>query len=294
MSNLLPPDFDAKKQQVRDAVEAFLTSGFRAYPDSDVRRAAEYSTLGGGHRWRPIVAVAAGEIFRDDALEIVLPGACGAELAHAASLILDDLPSMDDASFRRGKPAAHCVFPGWAVAMAPVFLVTMAYDISLKNDRVNSDKRVRAALDLCDAGQQMIAGQAMDVRQDSVDDDKKHLLQLYGMKSGALYAASARSGAILCDASQVEADKIYQAVMKLGLSYQFMDDIADVVASLEDVGKESGKDSDKTTAVDLFGVDGARKKAREFQGEGLKLITGFGSRADWLRQLIQEASWKTH
>jgi len=97
-------DFDATKADVRRAVEDFLTQLFAKAPDTDVARAAGYAALGGGHRWRALVAVAAGKIFRDDALQRVMPAACGVELAHAASLVLDDLPSMDDAAIRRGKP----------------------------------------------------------------------------------------------------------------------------------------------------------------------------------------------
>jgi geranylgeranyl pyrophosphate synthase len=76
-------------------------------------------------------AVAAGKIFRDDSLRLVLPAACGVELAHGASLVLDDPPSMDDAAIRRGKPCTHHAFPAWAADMTPVFLVTLAYRISL-------------------------------------------------------------------------------------------------------------------------------------------------------------------
>jgi geranylgeranyl pyrophosphate synthase len=104
-------DFDATKAEVRRAAEDFLVELFAKAPDTDVARAAGYAVLGGGHRWRALVAVAAGKIFRDDALQRVLPAACGVELAHAASLVLDDLPSMDDAAIRRGKPCTHRAFP---------------------------------------------------------------------------------------------------------------------------------------------------------------------------------------
>jgi geranylgeranyl pyrophosphate synthase len=96
-------DFDAAKAELRRAVEDFLTQLFAKAPDTDVARAAGYAVLGSGHRWRALVAVAAGKIFRDDSLRLVLPAACGVELAHGASLVLDDLPSMDDAAIRRGK-----------------------------------------------------------------------------------------------------------------------------------------------------------------------------------------------
>jgi geranylgeranyl pyrophosphate synthase len=285
-------DFTAEKAKVRAAVEAFLGHAFDQLPSSDVRDCARYVTLGGGHRWRAIVAIAAGTIFDDDALSIGLPGACGVELAHAASLVLDDLPSMDDAQLRRGKPCAHLAFPRWAVDMAPVLLVTMAFDISLANPRSNAERRVKGALLLSEAGQRMIAGQAHDVLQDYPADSRERLLlECYDMKSGALYAASAKAGAILCGANDDEAERVRVAGLNLGLSYQLMDDVADVSAAVADVGKTTGLDAGKWTAIDWLGVEGARKESRRFQEKGLAALDSFGAKADWLRRLVCEASY---
>lgn len=285
-------DFKGKKENVRRAVEAFLAAKFASYPDTEVSRAASYAVLGGGHRWRPIVAVAAGEIFDPNALTIGLPGACGTELAHAASLVLDDLPSMDDADLRRGKAATHLVFPAWVVDMTPVFLVTMAYEVSLDNDRVSVDRRLKAAQELSRAGLLMIFGQVADILQeDSSDEDR--LLGLYVQKSGALYAASGKAGAILCGANESDEIAVYDACMNLGIAYQLMDDVADVVAGVDEVGKRPGSDSNKFTSVDVYGLEGARTKSRSFQEKGLALLDRFGVEADWLRSLILEASWKS-
>lgn len=286
-------DFDAAKKDVRQSVEQFLRRAFAVYPETDVSKVAQYATLGGGHRWRAIVAVAAGKIFDDEALQIGLPGACGVELAHAASLVLDDLPSMDDAKVRRGKPCAHLVFPAWAVDMAPVFLVTMAYQISLENQRSTHERRVQSALLLSSAGLQMIAGQTKDILQDfTTGNPNQRLLECYELKSAALYGAAAKAGAILCGASDAEAAAIHVAGINLGLSYQMLDDVADVVAGVSEVGKHSGMDAGKWTAIDWLGVEGARKKSQEFQTMGLAALEPFGARADWLRSLICEASYK--
>src|SRR5438105_12806009 len=104
MPDLLPVDFHSANAQVRSAVEIYLEVAFDDRPLTDVREAARYSVLGGGRRWRAITTVAAGQIFDTDALGVTLPLACAVELAHAASLVLDDLPSMDNAKVRRGKP----------------------------------------------------------------------------------------------------------------------------------------------------------------------------------------------
>lgn len=287
-------DFDADKAEVRRAVDAYLARIFERQPDSEVARAARYAVGGPAHRWRAIAAVAAGRIYRDDALALVLPSACGVELAHAASLVLDDLPSMDDAKVRRGKPCTHHAFASWAADMAPVFLVTLAYRISLDNPAVPADRRVKAALELSKAGLAMIQGQSHDVLQDRSGngDEAAWLVECYRLKSSALYGASAMMGGILCGADDEEAARLYAAGVDLGLSYQFLDDVADVVAGIAEVGKESGMDEGKRTSVDLFGVDGARTRSRAFQAQALAHLEPFGPEADWLRTLVMEASWK--
>jgi geranylgeranyl pyrophosphate synthase len=286
-------DFDATKADVRRAVENFLVELFAKAPDTDVVRAAGYAALGGGHRWRALVAVAAGKIFRDDALQRVLPAACGVELAHAASLVLDDLPSMDDAAIRRGKPCTHRAFPAWAADMTPVFLVTLAYRISLDIPSVPAAARIKAALELSDAGMMMIEGQVHDMRQDlDVGASEAGLHACYRLKSAALYGAAAKMGGILTGADDKDAARLQAAGIDLGYAYQFLDDVADVVAGAAEVGKERGKDAGKCTAIDLFGVEGARRKASEFQSRSLSHLDRFGAEADWLRQLVTEASWK--
>jgi farnesyl diphosphate synthase len=99
-------------------------------------------------------------------------------------------------------------------------------------------------------------------------------------------------GGILTGADDEDAARLQAAGIDLGHAYQFLDDVADVVAGVAEVGKERGKDAGKCTAIDLFGVEGARRRASEFQARSLSHLEGFGAEADWLRQLVTEASWK--
>jgi len=288
-------DYSGAKVQIRTAVEDFLSAAFATQPDSEVARSAAYAALGGGHRWRAIAAVFAGRIFSDDYFARTLPAACGVELAHAASLILDDLPSMDDARLRRGKPCAHRVFPSWAVDMAPVFMVTLAYQMSLDNRAATEEQRVKAALTLSQAGLAMIEGQCRDVLPfDTPGDPEGWLTERYRLKSAALYGSAIRMGGVLCGANDAEAERLYKAGVELGLAYQFQDDVADVTAGLVEVGKESGMDAQKLTAIDLFGVAGARARAEDYQQRAVSNLKGFGPRADLLLRLVTEASWKAH
>jgi geranylgeranyl pyrophosphate synthase len=210
-------------------------------------------------------------------------------------MVLDDLPSMDDAAVRRGKTCTHLAFPAWAADMAPVFMVTLAYKISLDNPLVLPAARIAAALELSGAGLMMIEGQRHDMRQDlnGAASEEERLLRCYQLKSSALYGAAAKMGGILTGALDDEAMSLGAAGVELGLAYQFLDDVADVEAGVAEVGKERGMDAGKLTAVDLFGVDGARAKAHEFQARSLRLLECFGLEADWLRRLVTEASWKS-
>lgn len=291
---MLAKQFAVEIAKIRDAVERRLELEFDKLHPSEVRDAARYAALGGGHRWRAIVAVAAGRIFSPDALELVLPAACGVELAHAASLLLDDLPSMDNAEVRRGKPCTHLVFPDWAVDMAPAFLVNMAFEISLNNPRVSADRRVKAALELCASATQLMAGQVKDLKQEyAKSQDGEGLLECYRLKSGALFGSTVKGGGILCGASELESEKLYSVGLNLGTAFQFLDDIADVVAGVDDVGKDRGMDQHKWTSIDWLGLDETIKRSEEFQSNALEALDEFGPDADFLRSLVREANLRS-
>ncbi len=283
--------FQEFKVRVRQSVEEHLGGIFSAHPDTEVCRAARYAVLGGGHRWRAMGTIASGLIFRDDAFRVCLNPACAVELVHAASIILDDLPSMDDARIRRGKPCLHLRYPRWAVDMSPAFLVNMAYALILDNPEAAYEARVSAAVICSKAGAHMSVGQEMDVEQSSGENPREHLLDCYRMKSGALYAAATGAGAVICGADSNDAAVLSECGMHLGLSYQFLDDIADVDASVEETGKDTGMDVGKCTAVDLFGIAGAKTLASQFEYEALSRLEPYGPKAELLRCLIRSASW---
>jgi geranylgeranyl pyrophosphate synthase len=175
--------------------------------------------------------------------------------------------------------------------MAPVFLVTLSYELALNNPLASPERRVLTAVNLSRAGLNMIAGQASDVSVSPNESDEEHLLRRYRLKSGALYAAAANAGALLCGASADCGERINDAGMYLGLSYQFLDDVADAVGDSAIVGKDTGRDIGKPTATCLFGVEGARSRSQQFQDQALDCLSSFGAEADRLRMLVTEASW---
>jgi geranylgeranyl pyrophosphate synthase len=284
--------FGEFKKRLRLGVEDALRGYLEAYAPSEVRRVAEYAVLGGGHRWRAMAAVAAGLVFHDDAFDVCMPSACSFELAHAASLVLDDLPCMDDARFRRGKPCAHLVFAPWAVALAPSFMVSTAYEITLASPLAAPERRVQAALVVAEAAEAMCRGQESDITDRAEDRTDDGLLGRYRLKTGALYAAATKAGAILGGADPEDAAALGECGMHLGLAVQFLDDTADVLAGVAEAGKEAGRDGGKVTATDLYGVEGARSRAAQFQEIALSKLQRFRPTADTLRNLISHANWE--
>jgi len=288
-------NFEDFKRVVRDSVDERLHEILITERRAQVADVAWYSVRG-GHRWRAMVVVAAGRIFRSDALVRCLPAGIGIELAHAASLILDDLPSMDDGKLRRGRPCAHLAFAHarWAVDLAPVFMVNLAYQIALHNEAVGYRERVESAQEMSRTSCAMIVGQELDVVQDheSADSDERRLLECYVAKSGSLYAAAAKVGAITAQATAEDQQELHQAGMELGMAYQFMDDVCDVTATSAQSGKTPGQDAGvKRTAIDLFGVDGARRRAGDYQDAALERLSKFGAGANTMRCIVRNASW---
>ncbi|MAG98555.1 MAG: hypothetical protein CMM08_17935 [Rhodospirillaceae bacterium] len=283
--------FEAFKKRVRQSVEQRLEEILSAKGDTEVCRAAKYGVLGGGHRWRATVTIAAGSIFDRNAMTICLPVACGVEMAHGASLLLDDLPSMDDADYRRGKPSAHLVFPAWVVHLAPMFLINTAYLVALDNPLAAPERRLAGAIEMSNAALLMIEGQEIDLSQPQSDDEQATMLRCYRRKSGALYASAARVGATFCGAVEEDRTAVYEACMNLGLSYQYLDDVADVEAGLGEVGKVPGNDVGKRTAIHFFGVGDTKIEAKRYQEIALSYLDRFGPEAEILRSLTRHASW---
>ena len=283
--------FTIFQKRVQRGVEDYLAKVFSRCPPTEVARIADYVTLNGGHRWRPMVVIASGQIFDDTSETKVMPAACGVEIAHAATILLDDLPSMDNALIRRGKPCAHLVFPAWAVDMAAAFLVNLAYTAILDNPLISAERRVAAALELSRTAQSLDEGQEKDVTQPPEHEEWEDVLTCYRLKTGSLYAASAKIGGILCGADAGEIDVLGRYGMKIGLSVQCYDDILDVVARAEETGKYPGNDMGKKTCVDFFGVKGAKELGDQFVEEALLELEQLNSRADLLRNLARQITW---
>ncbi|MBT2302982.1 polyprenyl synthetase family protein [Variovorax paradoxus] len=239
--------------------------------------AMRYAVLDGGKRLRPLLVFAASEAVGGQA-EAALRAACAVELIHAYSLVHDDLPCMDNDVLRRGKPTVHVKFGEADALLAGDALQALAFEL-LTPDGDSVAPAVQAKL--CRllaraAGSQgMAGGQAIDLASVGLALDEARLREMHRLKTGALLQGSVEMGAACggpVAAEALAALRDYGAT--IGLAFQVVDDILDVVADSQTLGKTAGKDaaSDKPTYVSLLGLDGARAQARELLAQALAAL----------------------
>ncbi|MFN2481924.1 MAG: polyprenyl synthetase family protein [Pyrinomonadaceae bacterium] len=232
-----------------------------------VHAAIRWSLFAGGKRLRPALVLAAGETFGARRAELMAT-ACAFELVHTYSLVHDDLPSMDDDDLRRGRPTCHVRFGEATAILAGDALQSLAFQTIAEDEGLDPTLRVRVVAELARAAgtpDGMVAGQSLDLAAESragVGADE--LDRIHGRKTGAMIAAAARCGAIIAGAAARELEAVSLYAARLGLLFQITDDLLDVTASAEDLGKTPGKDARalKATYPALHGLEAARGRAR--------------------------------
>ena len=227
-----------------------------------VHAAIRWCVFAGGKRFRPLLTLAVGQTF-GAANEKLLATACALEMIHTYSLIHDDLPSMDDDDLRRGRATCHIRFGEATAILAGDALQTLAFKTVAEDDELSALKRMQLVREIARASgtpEGMVAGQAYDLEAESRDVDAQELEQIHRLKTGALIIAAARSGAIIADASETELAAITDYAAQLGLLFQITDDLLDVTATAEALGKTPGKDmrSKKATYPALYGIEATR------------------------------------
>jgi geranylgeranyl pyrophosphate synthase len=234
-----------------------------------IHAAVRWSVFAGGKRFRPLLLVAAGRAFGapDDSL---VDTACALEMIHTYSLIHDDLPAMDDDDLRRGRPTCHVRFGEAVAILAGDVLQTLAFQTIAEDEKLRPSVRVRLISELArgtGTPYGMVAGQAFDLLAASHASTGAELERIHRHKTGALIEASARAGAIIAGSetgdAELEALTVYAA--QLGLLFQITDDLLDVTATAEDLGKTPGKDerASKATYPALYGLEAARARAED-------------------------------
>ena len=274
-------DLPARLAENADAIEtlldALLSPVALAGEVARPRRlldAMRHGALGGGKRLRPFLTVETARLF-DVAPAQALRAGAAVELVHCYSLVHDDLPAMDDDDTRRGRPTVHKAYDEATAILAGDSLLTLAFDV-MAGPETHPSGEVRANLVLALARASglggMAGGQMLDLAAEGRFGDapaggldEPQIRQLQAMKTGALLAASVEIGALLGQASEAERAVLVTYGKALGAAFQIADDILDVVADTETLGKRQGADAenDKPTYVSLLGLDGARRQAAD-------------------------------
>lgn len=258
---------------------------------SAIHRVAEAAVLSGGKRLRPLLCVTACEELGGAPEPALYDLAASIEVIHAYSLVHDDLPCMDDAELRRGRPTVHVAHGVAAATAAGAALIpwaaAWALEAALRLGRNADDARhvVVALLEAAGAGG-MIGGQSLDLLAEGRSLSEEELARVHGLKTGALLAAALEMGAMAAGASAETRAAIGDFGRDLGLAFQVMDDVLDATGSAEVLGKlPSDADFEKSTYVLLLGVEGARTWAGSLVDRGLAALDAAGLAAPRLRRL---------
>ena len=276
----------------RDEVEAALDE---LVPKGDVRpstihQAMRHSLFAGGKRIRPVLFLAAAEAVGVKDLEGVR-AACSLELIHTYSLIHDDLPALDNDDFRRGRPTAHKVFGEAMAILAGDALLTRAFEV-LAGLTGPADRRIALVRDLATAAgtvDGMIGGQVADLEAEGKPVEEERLLYIHRSKTGALIRASVRMGGIWAGCSDEQLTALDEYGRRVGMAFQIVDDILDVTATSEELGKTAGKDAEqeKATYPALYGLEESRRLAAEQYRAAIAAAEVFGERGLRLREIAQ-------
>ena len=284
-------EFRDQIAQYRAAIEEFLQGQFcEDLPQKRLFDAMRYSLLAGGKRIRPILTLEFCRVCGGD-MEKALPFAAAVEMVHTYSLIHDDLPALDNDEYRRGKKTTHVVYGEAMAILAGDALLNYAYEIMLSSslNKENSKKYLKAIYEIAKhAGiYGMIGGQVVDVESENKIIDKDKLDFIHLNKTAAMIVGCMRAGAIIGDASEEELEKITKYSENIGLSFQIVDDILDIVGDEEKLGKPIGSDIEnhKSTYPSLLGLEKSRCIARQLIEEGKSSIKDLPSEKDFLNQL---------
>jgi farnesyl diphosphate synthase len=296
----LAKELKAEAARVSSEVDIFFTQALAPTGDSrePFYEAMRHAAIGGGKRLRPLLTVAASRLFAIDP-ERALRVGCAVESIHVYSLIHDDLPCMDDADLRRGKPTVHKAFTEAAAVLAGDSLHALAFEI-LAHPATHEDPWVRSDLVL-ELGRAagpngMAGGQMMDLAAENQQLDLAAITRLQQLKTGALIEYCVEAACIMVKLPP-EARTPYRGFARnIGLAFQITDDLIDHSGSEAAAGKPTGKDAHagKATFVSLLGEDRARQQADLLANQAIEHLSGHGDEADLLRAIARFAIERDH
>jgi geranylgeranyl diphosphate synthase type II len=267
MSESTTEPFLSYAKTVAAEINAALDA-YTAYDDdcpAILRSAIRHSLMAGGKRLRPLLVLMSAEACGSNR-GVAMPAACAIEMVHTYSLIHDDLPAMDDDDWRRGQPSCHRVFGEALAILAGDALLTQAFELISSQIQ---PPRIAAACcrELARAAgpSAMVGGQVDDLQADRAGGDLAQLERIHRRKTGAMFRASLRIGAVIADADAAKLAAVDDFGQKLGLAFQIIDDLLDIKGNVQSLGKSAGKDArqSKLTFPAMLGVEPSRRRAEE-------------------------------
>lgn len=271
-------------------VNGYLQSRLGIGSISPVDKAMAYSVAAGGKRLRPILLMAAADAVGGDGPKYVSVAA-GLEMIHTYSLIHDDLPSMDNDDYRRGKLTNHKVFGDAMALLAGDGLLTQAFEVMLEQREVDPKLLLQVVqlVARCAGPAGMVGGQALDITSENKTLTEAQMRQLHEAKTGAMFVAAVRGGAMLGGADAKTLQEMTQFAKLFGLAFQITDDILDVTGDEKVMGKPAHSDEklNKSTYVSLFGLDKAREMAKATLEQAGKILEPYGEKAEPLVEITR-------
>lgn len=300
-ANSETPPFDLsaylaeRRQQVETALDASLSI---TYPET-IYESMRYSLMAGGKRLRPILCLATCELA-GGTLEMAMPTACALEMIHTMSLIHDDLPLMDDDDYRRGRLTNHKVYGEDVAVLAGDALLAYAFEYTAKATQGVAAERIlevvtRLGKAVGAAG--LVGGQIVDLASEGKPDISLETLNFIHIhKTAALLEVAVTSGAILAGAEPQLVNRLARYAQNIGLAFQIVDDILDVTATSEELGKSAGKDlrAQKATFPSLWGLEESRRRAQELIESAKAELAGLGARSLPLAAIADYIVLRTH
>jgi len=276
----------ARQKEVDCALDRFLPKA--ATKPTTIHKAMRYSLFAGGKRLRPILCLAAAEACAG-LTKSALPLACALECIHTYSLIHDDLPSMDNDDFRRGRATCHKVYGDGIAILAGDALLTIAFEIAAAAEGWSRYdlREIFREISIAAGSRKLIAGQVADLEGEGKKLNLTQLRYIHENKTAALLTTSVRLGAMSANATPTQLRAISEFGYALGLAFQVIDDILDVTQTSEKLGKSAGKDAaaQKATYPAVLGLEKSRREAGRLTRRAHDALRPLGRKADRLHEI---------
>ncbi len=280
--------FEDRSREYRDYIETFMGNFYAQShdePQKPLFEAMEYSLLAGGKRLRPIFAMEFCRMCGAD-WKKAAPFAAAVEMIHTYSLIHDDLPSMDNDDFRRGRPTNHKVYGEAMAILAGDAMLTSAFGQIANAPNLSDSAKLRAVsyLSRCAGETGMVGGQVLDILSEERECTEEEILNIQNRKTGALIKAACVLGVMAANGTAQQEFAAMEFADHLGLAFQIRDDMLDVIGDAEKLGKATGVDATKNTFVRLYGLEKCEELVKEHTEAAIDALDVFED-SEFMREL---------